>query len=82
MLVSSASPLPRKESQAEDTGNMGHRIPLARKFNADFGCNVFMLSYRGYAFSQLAPASNQLMGDSYGESEGKASEHGKLVNPH
>lgn len=26
---------------------MGHRVPLARHFNVDFKCNVFMLSYRG-----------------------------------
>ena len=26
---------------------MGHRVPLARKFNVDHHCNVFMLSYRG-----------------------------------
>lgn len=31
---------------------MGHRLPLARKFNVDCGCNVFMLSYRGYGKSQ------------------------------
>lgn len=30
-----------------NAGNMGHRIPIARKFNTDLGCNVFMLSYRG-----------------------------------
>jgi hypothetical protein len=30
-----------------NAGNMGHRIPIARKFNVDLGCNVFMLSYRG-----------------------------------
>lgn len=31
---------------------MGHRIPLARKFNVEFKCNVFMLSYRGYGKSE------------------------------
>lgn len=37
--------------QCSWTGNMGHRIPLARKFNVEFKCNVFMLSYRGYGKS-------------------------------
>ena len=30
-----------------NAGNVGHRVPIARKFNADYKCNVFMLSYRG-----------------------------------
>jgi fermentation-respiration switch protein FrsA (DUF1100 family) len=29
----------------------GHRIPLAAVFYKRFGCNVFMLSYRGYGRS-------------------------------
>lgn len=29
----------------------GHRIPLAAIFYKRFGCNVFMLSYRGYGRS-------------------------------
>lgn len=29
-------------------GNVGHRVPLARKFVSELGCNVFMLSYRGW----------------------------------
>ncbi|RXK41607.1 BEM46 family protein [Tremella mesenterica] len=37
---------------ANAVGNMGHRVPLARKFNAELGCNVFMLSYRGYGQSE------------------------------
>ncbi|WVW82823.1 hypothetical protein I302_104835 [Kwoniella bestiolae CBS 10118] len=35
-----------------NAGNMGHRVPLARKFNVDCRCNVFMLSYRGYGLSE------------------------------
>ncbi|KAI9631953.1 Alpha/Beta hydrolase protein [Dioszegia hungarica] len=35
-----------------NAGNMGHRLPLARKFNVEHGCNVFMLSYRGYGKSE------------------------------
>ena len=30
-------------------------MPLARKFNVDHGCNVFMLSYRGYGESEGHP---------------------------
>lgn len=30
-----------------NAGNVGHRIPLARKFVSELKCNVFMLSYRG-----------------------------------
>ncbi|EST08574.1 hypothetical protein PSEUBRA_001644 [Kalmanozyma brasiliensis GHG001] len=34
-----------------NAGNMGHRLPLAAVFYKRFGCNVIMLSYRGYGFS-------------------------------
>ncbi|UZJ54736.1 hypothetical protein CBS101457_004056 [Exobasidium rhododendri] len=34
-----------------NAGNMGHRLPLAAVFYKRFGCNVFMLSYRGYGLS-------------------------------
>ena len=30
-------------------GNVGHRIPLAAIFYNMMRCNVFMMSYRGYA---------------------------------
>jgi hypothetical protein len=30
-------------------GNVGHRIPLAAIFYKKMRCNVFMMSYRGYA---------------------------------
>lgn len=38
------------------TGNLGHRIPLARKFVSELHCNVFMLSYRGYGLSEGTPS--------------------------
>lgn len=38
------------------TGNVGHRIPLARKFVSELHCNVFMLSYRGYGLSEGTPS--------------------------
>lgn len=37
-----------------NAGNVGHRIPLARKFVSELRCNVFMLSYRGYGGSWFA----------------------------
>lgn len=30
-----------------NAGNMGHRLPLAKVFWKQMGCNVFLLSYRG-----------------------------------
>lgn len=39
-----------------NAGNVGHRIPLARKFVSELRCNVFMLSYRGYGLSEGAPS--------------------------
>ncbi|WWC60875.1 uncharacterized protein I303_103451 [Kwoniella dejecticola CBS 10117] len=41
-----------------NAGNMGHRVPLARKFNVDHECNVFMLSYRGYGLSEGRPSEH------------------------
>ncbi|SJX65306.1 uncharacterized protein SRS1_15576 [Sporisorium reilianum f. sp. reilianum] len=38
-----------------NAGNMGHRLPLAAVFFKRFGCNVIMLSYRGYGFSTGSP---------------------------
>ncbi|WFD43995.1 bem46 protein, variant [Malassezia psittaci] len=34
-----------------NAGNMGHRLPLAVVFYRRLGCNVVMLSYRGYGLS-------------------------------
>ncbi|KAL7423268.1 bem46 protein, variant [Cryptotrichosporon argae] len=46
-----------------NAGNMGHRIPIARKFAADLQCNVFMLSYRGYGLSEGHPSEHGLKVD-------------------
>ncbi|WVR05356.1 hypothetical protein IAU60_002370 [Kwoniella sp. DSM 27419] len=46
-----------------NAGNMGHRVPLARKFNVDNRCNVFMLSYRGYGLSEGHPSERGLKVD-------------------
>lgn len=67
MPVDSTQPL--SEQQAEfaksrptvllyhaNAGNMGHRIPLAHIFWNNLGCNVMMLSYRGYGFSEGSPS--------------------------
>jgi hypothetical protein len=56
---------------------MGHRVPLARKFHADFGCNVFMLSYRGYVCVFVKKVNDAKI--RYGESEGHASEKGQFL---
>ncbi|KAF8586783.1 alpha/beta-hydrolase [Ramaria rubella] len=37
-------------------GNAGHRLPLARVFYVQMRCNVLMLSYRGYGYSQGSPS--------------------------
>ncbi|PVU96060.1 hypothetical protein BB559_002517 [Furculomyces boomerangus] len=34
-----------------NSGNMGHRLPIAKALYEALGCNVFMLSYRGYGLS-------------------------------
>lgn len=39
-----------------NAGNMGHRLPLAAVFYKRFGCNVFMISYRGYGLSTGEPS--------------------------
>ncbi|PWY96875.1 alpha/beta-hydrolase [Testicularia cyperi] len=39
-----------------NAGNMGHRLPIAAVFFKRFGCNVVMLSYRGYGFSSGSPS--------------------------
>lgn len=37
-------------------GNVGHRVPLARIFFLKMRCNVMLLSYRGYGFSEGSPS--------------------------
>jgi hypothetical protein len=39
-----------------NAGNMGHRLPLAGVFFKRFGCNIVMLSYRGYGKSTGEPS--------------------------
>ncbi|KAI1172466.1 alpha/beta-hydrolase [Nemania sp. FL0916] len=38
-----------------NAGNIGHRLPIARKLISTIGCNVFMLEYRGYGLSTGEP---------------------------
>ncbi|CAG8563833.1 2016_t:CDS:2 [Ambispora gerdemannii] len=35
-----------------NAGNMGHRLPTAKKFYTKLKCNVVLLSYRGYGLSE------------------------------
>lgn len=35
-----------------NAGNMGHRLPIAKLLYQKLGCNVLMLSYRGYGLSE------------------------------
>ena len=39
-----------------NAGNIGHRLPLARKLQESIDCNVLMLSYRGYGRSSGTPS--------------------------
>ncbi|KAJ1822358.1 bem46 protein, variant [Coemansia sp. S610] len=39
-----------------NAGNMGHRLPVAKLMYDMLGCNVFMLSYRGYGLSDGHPS--------------------------
>jgi len=43
-----------------NAGNMGHRIPIAAKFYREYGCNVFIYSYRGYGKSTGSPSERGL----------------------
>ena len=35
-----------------NAGNMGHRLPIAKQLMDRLGCNILMLSYRGYGLSE------------------------------
>lgn len=35
-----------------NAGNMGHRLPIAKSFVEECKCNIFIISYRGYGFSE------------------------------
>lgn len=47
-----------------NAGNMGHRLPIAEVFYRTLKCNVLMLSYRGYGFSEGAPEEKGIKLDS------------------
>ncbi|KAJ9062591.1 bem46 protein, variant [Entomophthora muscae] len=38
-----------------NAGNLGHRLPIAERLYHLLGCNILMLSYRGYGYSEGAP---------------------------
>ncbi|KDQ55509.1 hypothetical protein JAAARDRAFT_37523 [Jaapia argillacea MUCL 33604] len=44
-------------------GNVGHRIPLAKVFYVKMRCNVLMVSYRGYGYSEGSPSEKGLQMD-------------------
>jgi len=44
-------------------GNHGHRIPLGKIFFGKMRCNVLMLSYRGYGYSEGTPSEKGLQTD-------------------
>ncbi|KAJ1957017.1 bem46 protein, variant [Dipsacomyces acuminosporus] len=46
-----------------NAGNMGHRLPIAKLMYDKLGCNVFMLSYRGYGLSDGHPSEAGLKAD-------------------
>ncbi|QSZ30309.1 hypothetical protein DSL72_004831 [Monilinia vaccinii-corymbosi] len=46
-----------------NAGNIGHRIPIARRFINIVGCSVLMLEYRGYGSSTGSPDEKGLMID-------------------
>ncbi|KAJ3141889.1 hypothetical protein HK101_003369 [Irineochytrium annulatum] len=47
-----------------NAGNMGHRLPIAYVFYQRMGCNVFLLSYRGYGKSEGEPSEKGIKLDS------------------
>jgi fermentation-respiration switch protein FrsA (DUF1100 family) len=46
-----------------NAGNIGHRIPIARRFVNLVECSVLMLEYRGYGLSTGSPDEKGLMID-------------------
>ncbi|KAJ3300492.1 hypothetical protein HDV03_002141 [Kappamyces sp. JEL0829] len=46
-----------------NAGNMGHRLPIAKFLMDKLGCNVFMLSYRGYGHSEGEPNEKGMLLD-------------------
>ncbi|TGO62716.1 hypothetical protein BOTNAR_0110g00280 [Botryotinia narcissicola] len=63
------APLTRKRKNVTilmfhgNAGNIGHRIPIARRFINIVGCSVLMLEYRGYGLSTGSPDEKGLMID-------------------
>ena len=39
-----------------NAGNMGHRLPIAKRLMVILECNIFMFSYRGYGKSEGEPS--------------------------
>lgn len=46
-----------------NAGNIGHRIPIAKRFIGSMGCNVLMLEYRGYGLSTGSPDQDGIIID-------------------
>jgi abhydrolase domain-containing protein 13 len=46
-----------------NAGNMGHRLPIASHLMRVLGCNVFMVSYRGYGKSESTPNEKGMIKD-------------------
>ncbi|OMJ25480.1 Protein bem46 [Smittium culicis] len=46
-----------------NSGNMGHKLPLAKKLMDEFKCNIFMLSYRGFGLSEGVPSEKGIAED-------------------
>lgn len=46
-----------------NAGNMGHRLPIAYWLWRRFGCNIVMLDYRGYGFSNGKPSEEGIRTD-------------------
>ena len=46
-----------------NAGNVGHRLPIAKKFVQTVGCSVLMVEYRGYGLSTGTPDEAGLMID-------------------
>lgn len=46
-----------------NAGNISHRLPIARVFSEQMGCNIFLLSYRGYGLSTGKPSERGLLID-------------------
>lgn len=56
-------PPPSQGCADTQTVPQGHRLPIARVFSEQMGCNIFILSYRGYGFSTGRPSEKGLLID-------------------